>query len=387
MIISHLKLLNWKNFHKCDVRLSERCFVVGANASGKSNFLDVFRFLHDIVKAGGGLQTAVANRGGVSKIRCLTAKGRNASNISIVVGLKNDLESESEDWEYTLTFKQLGGGFRKLMPIVVEEIVKKKNNIIVNRGELDKSDPEMQKYTYLELPSANRDFRELKQFFDNLEYMNVIPQLVRESNSILMTSDKEDFYGRNFLQRMSLLNEQTTKSYFAKINEVLKVAVPQLENLRMSKDEMGIPHLEARYIHWRERGARQQEEQFSDGTLRLIGFLYALLDCKGTILLEEPESNLHSAIVSHFPEFISRMQRGKKELRQVIVTTHSYDMLSSPGIGRDDILLLTPSLDGTLLRNVDEVKDVKDVLEAGMSAADAIINYTAPSEVSKLSQL
>lgn len=53
MYISRVKLYNWKNFRECDVRLSERCFVVGANATGKSNFLDVFRFLRDIVKEGG----------------------------------------------------------------------------------------------------------------------------------------------------------------------------------------------------------------------------------------------------------------------------------------------------------------------------------------------
>ncbi|EMY78652.1 hypothetical protein LEP1GSC060_3862 [Leptospira weilii serovar Ranarum str. ICFT] len=72
MIISKVLLTNWKNFRKAEVRLTDRIFVVGANASGKSNFLDVFRFLRDIVKQAGGLQFAVENRDGVSKIRCLS---------------------------------------------------------------------------------------------------------------------------------------------------------------------------------------------------------------------------------------------------------------------------------------------------------------------------
>lgn len=50
MYISRIKLFNWKNFHDCEVALSERCFIVGANATGKSNFLDVIRFMRDIVK-------------------------------------------------------------------------------------------------------------------------------------------------------------------------------------------------------------------------------------------------------------------------------------------------------------------------------------------------
>lgn len=44
MIISKLKLKNWKNFKEAEVDLKDRVFIVGANASGKSNFLDAFRF-------------------------------------------------------------------------------------------------------------------------------------------------------------------------------------------------------------------------------------------------------------------------------------------------------------------------------------------------------
>ena len=68
MIINRLIVKNWRNFQQIDVGLSPRQFIVGANASGKSNLLDIFRFLRDIVKAeGGGFQKAVKDRGGVSK--------------------------------------------------------------------------------------------------------------------------------------------------------------------------------------------------------------------------------------------------------------------------------------------------------------------------------
>ncbi|MBI5418250.1 AAA family ATPase [Candidatus Poribacteria bacterium] len=52
MIISQIILKNWRNFYSVDIKLWERVFLVGANASGKSNFLDVFRFIRDIVKSG-----------------------------------------------------------------------------------------------------------------------------------------------------------------------------------------------------------------------------------------------------------------------------------------------------------------------------------------------
>ena len=75
MIINRLIAKNWRNFRQINVPLRERQFIVGPNASGKSNLLDIFRFLRDIAKAeGGGFQKAVKDRGGVSKIRCLAAR-------------------------------------------------------------------------------------------------------------------------------------------------------------------------------------------------------------------------------------------------------------------------------------------------------------------------
>lgn len=54
--IRKLRLRNWKNFADVDVSIEDRVFLVGPNASGKSNFLDVFRFLRDLALAGGGFR-------------------------------------------------------------------------------------------------------------------------------------------------------------------------------------------------------------------------------------------------------------------------------------------------------------------------------------------
>ena len=59
MLITHVKLKNWRNFRTLDVPLHETTYVLGPNASGKSNLLDAFRFLRDLATAGGGLEKAV----------------------------------------------------------------------------------------------------------------------------------------------------------------------------------------------------------------------------------------------------------------------------------------------------------------------------------------
>ena len=55
---TRLRLRNWKNFPAADVSIQDRMFLVGPNASGKSNLLDAFRFLRDLASPGGGLREA-----------------------------------------------------------------------------------------------------------------------------------------------------------------------------------------------------------------------------------------------------------------------------------------------------------------------------------------
>ena len=387
MIISKIELFNWKNFHRCEVGVQERCFVVGANAAGKSNFIDALRFLRDVAKQGGGLQTAVRVRGGITKIRCLAA--REQSNVKLAIELS---ESDSRElcWHYELNFKHTGGGIRENQVKIVSEKVfsgREQRYVLDLSAETLGEDEETLKYTYLEQPNANKDFRVIQQFLQNVEYLNVVPQMVRESASSSYSGDKEDYYGRNFLKRLALLNDNTRRSYFRKINEFLKLAVPQLEELSFVKDEIGVPHLEARYVHWRTRGSKQQEMQFSDGTLRLIGFLFALIDSNGVLLLEEPEINLHPGIVAQFPEFIAKIQRVKKGGRQVFITTHSYDILSNEGIAPEEVLLLTNSPEGTEVEVLSNVEKAKNILAAGFSMADVVMPLTKPWSIESMSHI
>ena len=99
MRFTKLFLQNWRNFLSVDVTLRERMFVVGPNASGKSNFLDAFRFLRDLAEPRGGFQQAVQIRGGVSRLRSLHA--RHYPDVVVDVGADQDvLESPNRHGEY-----------------------------------------------------------------------------------------------------------------------------------------------------------------------------------------------------------------------------------------------------------------------------------------------
>jgi predicted ATPase len=103
MIVTGLKIKKWKNFTKGDIRLNRRLFHIGPNASGKSNFLHIFRLLRDVsLSSGGGLKKAVEDRRGVSAIRCMEAREKPA--ISTEVQLTED--NPERVWLYRLSFHQ-----------------------------------------------------------------------------------------------------------------------------------------------------------------------------------------------------------------------------------------------------------------------------------------
>lgn len=387
MLLTRLVLTNWKNFQSVDINFKERAFIVGANASGKSNLLDAIRFLKDIVKQAGGLQYAVEKRGGVPKIRCLSA--RRPSDVSIEVHLSNSFNDEQPEWQYKLTFRHTGGGILKNEALILEESVWHQKRHTLQRINTNTDTDETWKYTHLEQPMANNEFRDIYTFLRDIQYLHVVPQLIRESDSFVLASGKEDFYGRNLLETMGLKNKATRDAYFKRINEFLKFAVPQLEELTLKSDEKtGIPHLQAVCKHWRAHGSKQNEEQLSDGTLRLIGFLWAILDGTGLLLLEEPELYLHSAIVKQLAEFISRAQKRKgKPIRQVFLSTHSYELLENPGIGGAELIVLRTDQESTTVDLGSNISEVRKYLDSGFSPAEAVIPIVAPKNAEKLSML
>jgi len=377
MIISRLTLRNWRNFRAADVLFAERVFIVGPNASGKSNLLDVLRFLRDISRPGGGLQLALTERGGLSKVRCLAARKEPDVHIEIELGD----QGEPPEWRYAIGMTQLPRGYRQ--PVLRYERVWKGDKQILDRpNEEDKQDPLRLTQTHLEQINANAQFREVSRFLESIRYLHLVPQLLRHPDSFKPSNILEDPYGRNFLETVARTPEKTRKARLKRIETALREAVPQLKNLTDTKDESGVPHLEAVYEHWRPNAGRQREDQFSDGTLRLIGLFWSLLEGESPLLLEEPELSLHPGIVNRLPALFHRMQRRRK--RQIFVTTHSWEMLSEKGIGGEELLMLTPKTEGTEVELAADIKEVRALLDAGLSVADAAIPRTIPSGLEQL---
>ncbi|MDA8104930.1 MAG: AAA family ATPase [Nitrospiraceae bacterium] len=373
MYISQLKLRNWKNFKQTDGTFKSRAFLIGPNASGKSNLLDALRFLRDLTI--NGLNKAVMERGGVSLLRCLAAT--RYSSIDLEVSLSDD--SGYLQWEYRLAFNQDKQGH----PIVKEESVARKGNFVLNRPDPDdEKDPERLTYTALEQVVANKDFREVAEFFRTISYQHLLPQVVRDPRGFSPAIVHNDPFGRDFLLRLWKTTKATRDSRLTKIKDVLRVAVPQLQDLHAEMDTQGTPHLVGVYEHWRPNAGRQYESQFSDGTLRLVGLLWSMFEGQGPLLMEEPELSLHAEVVRYLPQMFERIQKSRKVRRQVFISTHSEDILGDPGIDPEEVLRLEPSTQGTLIKGPDE-EDINK-MKAGLTAADVLLPKSAPKHSDQL---
>jgi predicted ATPase len=374
LIVSRIVLRNWKNFQNVDVDLRDRVFLVGPNASGKSNFLDAFRFLRDTAKEGGSLQEAIKERGGVPKIRCLYA--RRISDIEIEVYLSESMNSAPK-WKYSLGITQEKGGKRK--PIIAHEIVWKDNKVLLKRpNKEDIEDPKRLTQTHLEQINANVDFREIADYLGSIQYMHLVPQLLRYPEAFPGPEMPGDPFGRRFLEKVAKTPRRVRESRLKRIEEALQSIVPHLKHLSFETDETGNPHLEVIYEHWRPKAGKQREDQFSDGTLRLIGLFWSLLEGDALLLLEEPELSLNSSVVSILAPLIYRLQ--KQRGRQVILSTHSADLLSDKGIDGEEVLILKPEKEGTRVFPASSNREIRDLLEGGLSIADAVLPHAAPQK-------
>ncbi|MBN1965977.1 MAG: AAA family ATPase [Anaerolineae bacterium] len=376
MRFSHIVLENWRNFGHVEVPLQNRAFLIGPNASGKSNFLDAFRFLRDIAPPGGSFRNAVESRGGVSRIRNFSA--RRYPDIAVEVTLSEGLD---ETWRYRLVFNQDNVS----RPFVKEERVWRGSNLLLNRPNEEDRQDEVRRYqTHLEQTSANRDFRDIASAFADVRYFHIVPQLVRDPERSI--GRENDPYGGDFLQQIAQANKRTQDARLSRIQEALKVAVPQLSELRFEVGERGELHLKGKYSHWRPRGAWQDETDFSDGTLRLIGLLWALFEGDGPLLLEEPELSLHPGIVRYLPQMMLRVQRSQKRApRQILLSTHSSDLLRDKGITADETLLFIPSTEGSEVRRGTSYHDARMLLETtDLTVADVLLPRTEPENAQQL---
>ena len=195
---------------------------------------------------------------------------------------------------------------------------------------------------------------EFRPIYDGLAGMNVFninPEAIRQPQK----PDPGDAMLRDGSNLASVLENLRRRRPQLKtqVEEYLKHIVPGIE--AVNRKALGNwETVEFRQLV--EGDARPwtfQSSSMSDGTLRALGVLMALFAVDGSmpapVGIEEPESALHPAAAGLLLEAI----RGASEMRQVLVTSHSPDLLDSPSLGPDEVLAVRAERGTTTVARLD----------------------------------
>lgn len=102
MLIEHIHVRNFKSIKEATLNLEPLTVIVGANAAGKSNIINVFRFISNIITV--GIDNAIALQGGIPYLTNACLKKGTPIEISFTVNLSIEkvfvVQFEIESWYY-----------------------------------------------------------------------------------------------------------------------------------------------------------------------------------------------------------------------------------------------------------------------------------------------
>ena len=158
--------------------------------------------------------------------------------------------------------------------------------------------------------------------------------------------------------------------------------MPQFTDLQATMDDSGTPHLIGSYTHWRPHAAKQNESQFSDGTLRLLGLLWTVFEGSGPLLLEEPELSLHPEVVRRLPQYSGASTESARScVRSSFRRTQRICCATPASPLRKSCVLNQPHKARSSER---QKKPIRKAMQAGLTAADVLMPRAAPVGIQEL---
>lgn len=325
--------------------------MVGANASGKSNFADALDFLSLVVR--NGLASAVRAKGGYENV-CFRAERRSKAGIEFDATLltrparrRRMRESDVLRFRYTFSFKAdtraIGSDYKVTSERIavslgqrygpeasIERTADADSRVTLSKQaetELDLPPREFLSRFVKEarvpedeliLPTRLGDlmpFWSLSTFLAGCRVYQISPEMARRPG-IPERSPELGRHGDNLPAAVQYLKNKE-KDAFEDLESHLKHAVSTMYSLDtdyVETKELGL------FFKERGVGRRWYAQDVSDGTLKTVSMFLPLVDPRVTIVvIEEPENSLHPWILRHFIEVCKATSSAK----QIFLTTHS----------------------------------------------------------------
>ena len=349
-LVTRIALRNYKSIAACDVQLAPLSFLVGPNGCGKSNFLDALRFVAEALRF--SLDHALRDRGGIQEVR------RRSGGHPNHFGIRLDLQlPRAVGWYAFRVAAKPGGRYG----------VQREECFVLgaeSHGSYKVADGKVVASTILNPPACASDrlylvnmsgldvFRPLYDALSGMGFYNLNPEAIRD----LQSPDPGELLKRDGSNLASVLSnldsdrKKDVEEYLAAITPGVTGVVAQAMGAKLTLD-----------FRQEVRGAKHPwrfpASNMSDGTLRALGVLVALFQGSGgapgrrhLVGIEEPESALHPAAA----EVLIDSLTDASQLAQVMVTSHSADLLDNDTIPDNSILAVLSEHGETRIGPLDE---------------------------------
>lgn len=358
-LISRVTFYNYKSIASCCVDLQPLTFLVGPNGSGKSNFLDGLRFIADALRT--SLDHALRDRGGIKEVRRRSGGHPNhfairvdftlptggIGHYSFRIGAKpsGGFEVQNEECKVILDGGNLNEAF---FHVKGGQVIKSSAGVLP---------PAVSDRLFLVAASGLPEFRPVYDLLSRMSFYNLNPREI----AAMQKPDAGELLAREGWNSASVyanLSGQTKKEvgdYLGRIVSGISGVDAKVLGAQETLEFLQI-------VKGQKHPWRFLASSMSDGTLRAFGVLLALFQGRGRngkapplVGLEEPEVALHPAAAG----VLLGALREASSISQVVVTSHSPDLLDDPNIPEESILAVG---------NQDGITVIGPVDEAGRSA-------------------
>ena len=346
-MITRVRARNFKSLREVDISLGPLNVLVGPNMGGKSNVLDLFRFLYECwfpQPPSFGPLSALARRQGIEEVLW---KGGRESLLSIGIEFVEPARQD-RTFAYEIEIASGAGGYVNIQKEALtlregsEEhplMIRDEDGRWLQNADRSKLVVVQAERSALELAPPNWDGYPLKISAQNWRFHQLIPGLMKQANQ-MTTGGVLDVHGSNLSAWLMWLQTRSPEA-FGRIAEVLRDVFPGVRQLLTWPTQQGTVYLASE-----EQGLLRPTPlfQMSDGELAFLALLSLILapdDLSGTLFfIEEPENHLHPRLLETLSALLRQAQQEVAERNvppsQIVFTTHSPLVLNQMKL--DEIL-------------------------------------------------
>jgi predicted ATPase len=312
--IDRIIINGFKSIKEMDIKLLPINILIGANGSGKSNFISIFKLINAIFT--NNLSVFSNSFGGASRLLHFGKKYTSDINLKVFASCFDyecELVSDRDD---NLVFR------KELTKYLPDEHVSSQND-------------EIHKHSIVSDLKYFSDFQGAGEnmwvyHFNDTSESSAVFNTCKINDNLYLKPD-----GSNIAAYLYMLKE-TNYEYYARIIDIIRLVTPFFNDFRLRPNPL---NKDVILIEWSHKNNPEPFplSSLSDGTLRFICLVVLLMQPKNkmpsTILLDEPEMGLHPYALY----VLAGMIRSVSSHTQILVSTQSVTLLNHFSV--EDIII------------------------------------------------